>query len=237
MLLSKGLVKLRSLGLSPFILAFAGMVASGTTGCFFIDDHGDRPSREEDWDDANDDDTDDPDVDDVDDVDDDTKDPDDTVAPEKDPETGNIVVKIQPDQLLEAKPGEGVGIFVEVTAGGQWHVWTTCDTFTSKQICSFDIFASTPNVEQMRTYAADQLEGLDTVTLLDDGAIELVADTDSDSDGLLLDMDLGAPLVLEVYLDNKAADPFVYWVSDDVIHTGAPANPLQFNPPKPENNP
>jgi hypothetical protein len=227
MLLSKGFVKLRSLGLSPLVLAFAGAVASVTSGCFFIDDHGSRPDREDRGEDVNDDDTDDPD-----DVDD-TDDPDETIAPDKDPETGNITVAIQPDQLLDAKPGEGVGIFVEVTAGGQWHVWTTCDTFTSKTVCSFDIFASTPNVEQLLSYAADQVEGFDTVKDLGDGTLELVADTDSDTDGLLLDIEPGAPLVLEAYLDGKSAEPFVYWVSDDLIHTGAPANPVQFNPPKP----
>jgi len=200
MLLSKGTVKLRSLGLSPFVLALAvGVAGAASAGCFFVDDHGGHGTPP-----------------------DEGPPPDETIKQ----------VAIQSDQQLSANPGEGVGIFVEYRAGGQWHIWTTCDTFTSKAVCSFDIFAGT-RPELLRSYATDQAEGYDEVKDLGNGEIELLADTDSDTDGLIVMTEPGAPLDLEVYLDGNSAAPFVYWVSDDVIRTGAPDNPVEFVPASP----
>jgi hypothetical protein len=207
MLLSKGSVKLRSLGLSPFVLALTvGAAGAMSTGCFFVDDggghHGDMPP--------------------------DTSTPGDTGNQNPDNLTQ---VAIQPDQALSAGPGEGVGIFVEYRSDGKWHLWTTCDTFTSKAVCSFNIFATLPAAHLQ--YATDQVEGYDQVKDLGDGQVELIVDTDSDVDGLVLEADVGAPLTLEAYLDGNDAAPFVYWVSDNVIHTGAPDNPVQFVPAAP----
>lgn len=199
MLLSKGSVKLRSLGLSPFVLALTvGLAGAASTGCFFIDEgghHGDEM-------------------------------PPDTGSPE--PQTISQVA-IQPDQTLNAPPGEGVGIFVEYRADGKWHISTTCDTFYSKAVCSFDMFVSM-DPALLRTYATDQVEGYDEVKDLGDGQIEFIADTDSDTDGLVIEGEPGALLQLEVYLDGSSAEKFVYWVSDDVMHPGAPSNPVQFLP-------
>lgn len=214
MLLSNGSVKLRSLGLSTLVLTLAaGMGGAATSGCFFVrDDHDDSPPVYVD------------------------EDKDDDVDPDTDPdvEPPSITqVAIQPDQALDAAPGEGVGIFVQYATGGQWRIWTTCDTFVSKSVCSFDIFAGTPKLEQLRAYSAENVEGYDTVKDLGDGTIEFLADTDSDTDVLSLEMDPGAPLDLEVYLDGQSAEAFIYWVSDDVIHAGAPENPIQFRPVAP----
>jgi hypothetical protein len=211
MLLSKGSVKLRSLALSPFVLALSAGLAG--TGCFFIDDdHHDDDYGDDIGDDVGDDTDDPPDVD-----------------PGKDPET-ITEVSIQADQVLEAKPGEGVGIFVEYYTGGKWRIWMTCDTFTSKQVCGYQIFAGTKRAESLLGYATEEVEGYDEVKDLGDGNVELIADTDSDIDSLLLDVEPGAPLNLEVYIDGQSAQAFVYWVSDGVIHPGAPSNPLTFHP-------
>ncbi|MEZ4311387.1 MAG: hypothetical protein R3F14_25400 [Polyangiaceae bacterium] len=187
------------------VLASAACLGFASSGCFFIDhdhDHGDG------WDDTGD-----PPV----------TDPPDTPATIS-------AVNIQPDRVLEATPGEGVGIFVEYQTGGFWKVWTTCDTFTSKQVCSFDIFASTREAKDLRVFGTEDVEGFDQLIDLGNGAVELLADTDSDTDALLLEVEPGAPLDLEVYIDGQSAQPFVYWVSDDVIHAGAPDNPVRFVP-------
>lgn len=209
MLLSKGLVKLRSLGLSPLVLALAtGLGGAASAGCIIVDghDHGDVGN-------------------------DDPTDPgDDTTTPD-DPSIEQVA--IQPDQVLESKPGEGVGIFVEYMAGGKWHVWTACDTFDSGQVCAFDIFAGTSRPESLLAYGADDIEGTDALVDLGDGTVELIADTDSDPDGVVLELEAGTPLILEVYLDEQSAEPFVYWVSDNVVHGGAPTNPVEFVPSAP----
>ena len=218
MLLSKSTVKLRSLGLSPFVLVLAaGLAGAGTSGCFFIeeDDHDGHHDGYYDGDDGDDDQI-----------------PDDEVPPDDQvPSVPSYAV--QPDQVFEAKPGEGVGIFVEYQTGGKWHVFTTCDTFVSKAVCSFDIFAGARSATELRAYATDEVEGFDELKDLGDGTVELIADTDSDTDGLVLELDPGTPLRLEVYLDGQSAQSFVYWVSDDTVHAGVPENPVQFVPVTP----
>jgi hypothetical protein len=207
MLLSKGSVKLRSLVMSPFVLALA--VGLTGTGCFFVG--GDHDHDDGQYDDG-------PDV----------------VDPPTQPEENVPVevseVSIQPDRVLEAVPGEGVGIFVEYMTGGKWRIWTTCDTFTSKTVCSYQIFASVDRIEHLKAYAADQLEGFDEVKVFEDGVVQFIADTDSDVDAIVLEVEENQPLDLEVYIDGQSAQPFVYWVSDEVIHAGAPENPTRFIP-------
>ena len=212
MLLSQGTVKLRSLGLSTLVLALAAGFA--TSGCFFIERDDDDWDRHHHYDD-----------------DDDVQPPKDDQVPQPDPTVPSYA--IQPDMVFEAKPGEGVGIFVEYQTGGKWNVFTTCDTFTSKQVCSFDIFAGGRTAEDLRAYATLQTEGFDEVKDLGDGTLEFIADTDSDTDGLVLEMNPGSPLRLEVYLDGQSAEKFVYWISDDTVHAGVPQNPVQFVPVTP----
>lgn len=205
MLLSKGTVKPRSLVLSPFVLALTvGLAGTMNTGCFFI---GDGDHHHDDYDDD--------------------------VTPTDPPpdvpaEVSEVI--IQPDRVLEAVPGEGVGVFVEYQTGGKWRIWTTCDTFTSKTVCSYEIFANVTRVEHLHTYGTEEVEGFDEVKAFEDGTVQLIADTDSDIDALVLEVEEGQPLDLEVYLDGQSAQPFVYWVSDDVIHAGAPDNPVRFRP-------
>lgn len=220
MLLSKGTVKLRSLGLLPSVLVLtAGLAGAGTSGCFFIDEDDHGGGHDDGYYDG-------------DDGDDQASPPDDQVPPDEEiPAVPSYA--IQADQVFEAKPGEGVGIFVEYQSGGKWHVFTTCDTFVSKEICSFDIFAGARSAAELRAYATDEVEGFDELKDLGDGTVELIADTDSDTDGLVLELDAGTPLRLEVYLDGQAAQSFVYWVSDDAVHAGVPENPVQFVPVTP----
>lgn len=210
MMLSKGSVKLRSLVTSSFVLALtAGLAGAATTGCFFVGGH----DHDSGWDDG-------------------STDVDDPTDPGTVPQEVSQV-DIQPDRVLESTPGEGVGIFVEYQTGGHWRVWTTCDTFSSKQICSYSIFASTTRAEHLRAYATEDAEGYDEVKDLGGGMVQFLADTDSDTDALVLDVEEGQPLDLEVYIDGQNAQPYVYWVSDDIVHGGAPDNPVRFLPQLP----
>jgi hypothetical protein len=208
MLLSKGSVKLRSLVVSPFVLALtAGLAGATATGCFFFDDHDGHNDN----------------------IDEDVAPPDDPGVPPDVPDTVTEVA-IQPDQVMSAVGGEGVGIFVEVYTGGKWRIWTTCDTFTSKSICSYQIFASFTRTEHLLAYSAEDVEGFDEVQVFEDGVVQFMAETDSDTDSLWLEVEENQPVQLEVFIDGQSAQPFVYWVSDDIIHAGAPDNPVSFVP-------
>lgn len=196
MLLSKGFVKLRSLGLSPFVLALGlGVAGAAGTGCIIVE-HGHESKPDE-----------------------------------PGPDTIEQVA-IDADQALAANPGEGVGVFVEYHSDGRWHVWTTCDTLTSKVGCFFQIVVET-DPALLKSYTTDQLENNDSVTVLGDGQLELDANTDLDTDDLFLQTEPGSPLIVEAYLDGNSAQSFFYWVSGGVIRAGAPDNPVEFVPPAP----
>lgn len=157
--------------------------------------------------------------------------PQDTNPPPALPEP--MLVVIDTDQTMDAVPGDGVGIFVEYSTGGDWLVWTTCDTNTSGAPCAFDVFASVDTSSKLESIEAIDTEGHDAVEVLANGEAHLHADTASDIDGMHLVTTPGAILRVEVSLDGLSSEQFVYWVGKGVLHTGAPTNPVDFQPSSP----
>jgi hypothetical protein len=143
---------------------------------------------------------------------------------------------IDADATLQAKGGDGVGVFVEYTTGGHWHVFTACDvnqpTNPDKLPCGFDVFASTLTAGSSRLSNAqgESLEAQDVVSLGGDGTVHLFTETGSGLNGMTFDADPGAVVELDVYLDNAEDPHFIYWVGDQVLHQGAPSDPLDLAP-------
>jgi hypothetical protein len=53
--------------------------------------------------------------------------------------TAPMLVRVQTGKTVSASPGNGVGVFVEYAAGGQWNVSWTCDTKVTGDTCAYDI--------------------------------------------------------------------------------------------------
>src|SRR5258706_11303842 len=53
-----------------------------------------------------------------------------------------LLVTVDTDKVMNATPGDGVGVFIEYKTGGTWHVWWTCDTNKSQKPCAFDVLAT-----------------------------------------------------------------------------------------------
>lgn len=136
------------------------------------------------------------------------------------------VVSIDRGGLLDAEPGEGVGIFVEYLGNGEWNLWTTCDSELTSASCAYDIYALGPGVFALETI---DLEGNDAVSESGD-EVYLFADTDFDFDGMTVALDSGEPLGVEVWLDGESAEPVVFWLSGDDVQQGMPTNPTLFAP-------
>lgn len=134
---------------------------------------------------------------------------------------------------LEAPAGQGVGVFVEYAAGGHWRIWTTSDVDYSGASRWFDILASVVDGSSTITNVAG--EGLESADELyaDDTSVELVANTSTATDGVTFDAPPGAMVEVALTLDGVADSRIVYWVSGGVIHTGAPTNPVDFQPSSP----
>lgn len=156
------------------------------------------------------------------------------VQPPVEPDTQPELLSIDTDRIVDAAPGEGVGVFVEYATGGLWRVWTSCDTNYSGQACQFDVCVSIVDGESdVRLAEGEELEGEDRIELFSDGWTCISAETDADYDGLIFDTDPGEVVRFEVQLDGVLESRYVYWVGDDVLHAGAPTNPVDFVPSVP----
>jgi hypothetical protein len=143
------------------------------------------------------------------------------------------LVAIDTGAAISSEPGVGVGIFVEYAEGGSWKIWTTCDTDTSRVVCSFDLYASVDTSSKLLELGGSDLEGPDEALVVEEGIAHFHAETGSDIDVLTLATTPGAIVRLDAYLDGQAQPRFVYWFGDGVLHEGAPSNPVDFQPTAP----
>jgi hypothetical protein len=206
-------VKLRSPGLWPAILTLAVSLGfgSGLTACIFVGDDGDHHDRRDS-------------------PREETTPPEETTRPADTP----LQVAIDPDKALESPAGEGVGVFVEYTAGGHWHVWTACDTNSSNEVCAFDVFVKVTDGTKITNAQPENLESGDSVQQLDDGSLQLSAQTSTEFDGMTFDTDPGAIIELDALVDGARDPRLIDWFGGGVLHNqGAPTDPIDFKPSAP----
>jgi hypothetical protein len=144
-----------------------------------------------------------------------------------------MLVTIDSNAILDADPGEGVGVFVEYSAGGNWLIWTTCDTNYSGNVCAFDIFATVDTASNLEVVQGAGIEGYDFVNVEGSGGIEFYAETSADTDGVQFTTTPGAIVRLEVNIDGQPQPRFIYWVGNGILHEGAPTSPIDFEPSTP----
>lgn len=135
-------------------------------------------------------------------------------------------VSIDEGAQLEAEPGAGVGVFVEYQGGGAWRVWTTCDTDLTGYDCAFDLYLDGAALDAS---VAEDLEGADELEERGD-SLRATLSTGSDTDGVIVEIEEGSPLRLEVWLDGELDGRFVSWVSGGQIAGPPPTNPVDFVP-------
>lgn len=131
---------------------------------------------------------------------------------------------------LVSPPGEGAGVFVEWRGDGDWALTTACDTKLTKLTCTWDVFieARSGLVDSARPPLGHA--GSAAITLAS-GRAELHSVDTSASDTVLFHVtDPTAKVRIEAWLDGKADPRVFYWTGPDVIHEGAPSNPVDFAP-------
>jgi len=130
-------------------------------------------------------------------------------------------------------PGQGAGAFIEYQAGGDWHLYTACDTAVSGASCTWDIIVATGGGDTLQAFQPDRLDGRDWVDWYDQNALEMVATTHNDFDGFFFQTDPGSVVRFDVYLDGAPAPAYIYWVGNGGLHRGAPDNPIDLTPTDP----
>jgi len=154
-----------------------------------------------------------------------------------------MLVVVDTDQVMNADPGQGVGIFTEYSAGGKWHVWWTCDTARSQQPCDVSV-AATATTGTIEALNADQLQG-GFVTTPNPSRVEARATTTNQVHGITFTTKPGAVITLEATIGGLKEGPslgasgagsFFFFVQDGKInggYKGALTNPLQLQGNKP----
>ncbi len=143
-------------------------------------------------------------------------------------------VDIETGEMLTADPGQGAGVFVEYAAGGEYHVFATCDTSTSGLSCQWVMVTSIDPTLSLGAKDDGTLEDDDSITRVDKGAVRLLFNSGSDFDGAVLTVPPGEKLRLNVMLDGCYTTNLVSWISSGtMVQNGAPTDPVDFVPSSP----
>lgn len=133
--------------------------------------------------------------------------------------------------LLDALPGEGAGAFIEYHGDGRWHVFVSCDTTDPSTACQWDVWAQ--GADPITSFESDGLEPDDAVYGTSSGAVVLQTHTDNTLDGFFFETTPGQTVRIGVWLDGVADPRFLFWAGEDVVHRGAPSDPLDLVPTEP----
>lgn len=135
------------------------------------------------------------------------------------------VVEIDPNRTMSAEGGQGLGVFVEYSTGGKWHLFWTCDTAISGQPCQFLIHvratdgALTINDPERGSEAGE--------------AFEFVSETRTEVHEAYVDATAGSDVQIEAVIDGQSESRFFFFVQDGRVngdYTGVLTNPLIFRP-------
>jgi hypothetical protein len=136
---------------------------------------------------------------------------------------------IDVDQLLDVEPGDGAGAFIEYEAGGNYHVTTSCDVAENGE-CYWDIIVMPLDDSPVLSVSPIDLESDDSLTFGEGNQLRLVAKTGKDFDGFSFQTDAGAAIRVDAFLDDAPANPYLFWVGDGALRSGAPSNPIDLVP-------
>lgn len=141
-----------------------------------------------------------------------------------------VLVEVDTGRTLNAEPGEGVGIFVEYAAGGQWHVWWTCDTAKTAASCEFDVRIASESGDLESIHSEGVLSS-DSVTSTDARTISARSSTGSNAVGVRFEGPVGGIVAIDAAVGGVRETGYFFFVQDDKPNggfTGPLTNPLRF---------
>ena len=153
--------------------------------------------------------------------------------------TQPMLVDVDPNQTMNATPGEGVGVFIEYKTGGHWRVWWTCDTTKTGQSCAFDnvvtvASGSITNVvgamgQQSSSPTAPMFQGVEATTTTTTGIDQMTFDTPLSAGETPI-------ITLDAKLDGADSGQYLFFVQRGQInggYRGMLTDPLMLEPSTP----
>jgi hypothetical protein len=154
-----------------------------------------------------------------------------------------MLVRVQDGKTLSAEPGDGVGVFVQYTTGGQWTIWWTCDTNKTNQSCNFEINATTKDgeISNIAGYMGTTLSPDDAGPLgrgePDAGPMfPISGQTSNQIQGVTFDTKPGATVEVSAILNGVYDGSLFYFVDGNKVkdgYKGTLTDPLDFEPTAP----
>jgi hypothetical protein len=140
-----------------------------------------------------------------------------------------MLVEVDTDQTMTAKGGEGVGVFIEYSKGGHWHVWWTCDTAQTRQSCDFSVSAAAASGNISNVDASELPGGF--VTASTPSRVDATSTTTTEVHGIRFDTNAGAVITVEASASGLKDGSFLFFVQDGKVNggfAGKLTNPLQL---------
>jgi hypothetical protein len=151
-----------------------------------------------------------------------------------------MLVDVDPNQTMNAAPGDGVGVFVQYKTGGHWNVWWTCDTNKTGETCAFDNSVSVSKGTITNVASMSPSLAAPGVTQNAPGTFEAQTTTSTGVDGVTFDTPLTGGQVPVITLDAKVNGQdnpgWLFFVQGGQINGGTHdtlTDPLMFEPSTP----
>jgi hypothetical protein len=150
--------------------------------------------------------------------------------------TAPLTVVIDTNQTMSQKGGQGVGVFVQYTSGGHWHVWWTCDTSLSGLPCDFAVRMTGTSIANAITQF-DPAETGDALATSTPEELDVTAHTTTGIDAIDFDAAPGADLKVDLSVSGLRDGAFFFFVQNGQIDGNFPpsklTDPLVFEPSTP----
>ena len=151
-----------------------------------------------------------------------------------------MLVDVDPNQTMNASPGDGVGVFVQYKTGGHWTIWWTCDTNKTGESCAFDNVVSVSKGTIANVASMSPSLAAPGVTQSAPGTFEAQTNTSTGIDGVTFDTPLTSGDVPVITLDAKVNGQdnpgWLFFVQGGQINGGTHdvlTDPLMFEPSTP----
>jgi hypothetical protein len=148
--------------------------------------------------------------------------------------TQPLTVVVDTNQTMNVQGGQGVGVFVQYTAGGHWHVFWACDTSLSGLPCDYSMKITGTAIANPKTVQFEQTDSLDSAT-----TDQLVATTHVTTgiDAVDFDAQPGADMKIDLTMSGLRTGEFFFFVQNGLVNGNFPSDkltdPLIFEPSTP----
>jgi hypothetical protein len=161
-----------------------------------------------------------------------------TTVPTAPGNIGAVTAIIDTDKTMNATGGDGVGVFVEYSAGGHWHIWLTCDTRRTSRECAFNLTLPWAPAGRFAkpVVLSDGVATTEFAGSFGVAGYALTGRVGRDVVTIDMDGDPGKSLLLKASVDGSAAPQYFFFVQDGKVNGGFPGkltNPAIFQPSTP----